>query len=116
MTGWQPRWDQNWPGQGSSSRCKRFRSARTSRGDLITQVSVLFEQLVQNVFQFGGHAAVQLNRRYRSAMQNVPENDRTGRAREGQGAGHHLIDHGAQGKKIAAGVQRFAASLSSGDM
>ena len=80
-------------------------------GDLVAHVAIFFEGFVEDALKLGGHARIQGDRSYGSAVQNVVEDNRAGAAGEGQPAGGQLIEHAAKGKEIASSVEFLATRL-----
>ena len=80
-------------------------------GGLVADAAVLLERLVDDAFQFGGQFRVQAPGRYRGPVQDGIEDDRGGSAGKRQAPCRHLVEDGAEGKEIGAGVKLFAPRL-----
>lgn len=80
-------------------------------GHLVAQIFIFLEQLIKDAFEFGRHVAVELHGRNRRAMKNVAENHGAGGTGKRQRARDRLIENRAEGKQIAARVERLTTSL-----
>src|SRR5258708_6682077 len=79
--------------------------------DLIAHVAIFLERLVENALELGWSGWIQGDRRSRSVVQDVVENDGAGRPGKRMLSGNHLVEHRAERKQIAARIQLFAARL-----
>ncbi len=63
---------------------------------LVTQVVVLLQSFVDDLFQAGGHIVIQAHGRHRRAIHNRLANHRRTLSVKGNIAGRHLVKHGAK--------------------
>ena len=78
---------------------------------LVAQVPVLFEGRVDDALELRRKLRVELDRGDRRAVENRVEDDgRRARPRR-LAARRHLVEHGAEGEEVGAGVERLAARL-----
>ena len=80
-------------------------------GVLVAQVAILLESFVDDLFELRRNVGIEADAERRSAIQNRVEDDCRGFAAERQRAGRHLVEHGAEGKQVGAGVEFLAARL-----
>ena len=71
---------------------------------LIAEVAIFFEGLVDDAFEFGGEIGIHARGGGGRAIENFALDDSGAFAAEGQRAGSHLVEDGAAGKEIGAGV------------
>jgi hypothetical protein len=81
-------------------------------GVLVAQVAVLLESLVDDASSLGGTSGVEPHRGKQARVQNGIEDNRRAFAAEGQLAGGHLIEHGAERKQIVRASSSFARACS----
>ena len=80
-------------------------------GGLVAQLPVFFQQLGGDPAQVRNQFRIYPRSRQRRAVEDGFEYHRRSAAAKGEPSGRHFIEHGAQGKKIAAAVQFFSAGL-----
>ena len=80
-------------------------------GVLVAQVAILFQCLIDDIFQARGQLWILLRQRHRRSIQNCVEDQSLGFAAEGQDAGDHLVEHHAEREQIAACIHFLAPHL-----
>ena len=78
---------------------------------LVAQVTVFLQSFVDDLFQFGGQIGIDAHGGSRLAVQDGVEDDGGSIAAEGDDACAHLVEHGAERKQVAAGVEFLALGL-----
>ena len=69
---------------------------------------VLFESLVDDLFQLGREAASNLPGRHRGLIDDSVENRGRGGALEREHSRRHLVHHDSERKQVGAGIELFA--------
>jgi len=80
-------------------------------GTLVAEVAVFLEGFVDNAFEVRGQVGIQAERGGGRGIENGFEDFRGTAATKRQDAGGHLVEDGAEGKKITAGIEIFGAGL-----
>src|SRR5215831_14651798 len=81
------------------------------RRGLIPQISILFEQLADDVFQLGWNRVIQPHGRNWISIEDSVEDGCRSLSWEGQGSRRHLVEDGPEGKQIGAGINVFSLGL-----
>ena len=80
-------------------------------GDLVARIAVLLKSFVDDAFELQRHARIQRDGRNRGVVQDVVEDDGTGRTGEGKLPGGHLVEDGAERENVRALIQLFSPRL-----
>ena len=78
---------------------------------LVTQVAVFLQGFVDDVFKLGRQIWIQPNRRHGSAVEDRFKDERRRLTSEREDAGHHFVQHYAEGKQVRAGIEFFSLRL-----
>src|SRR5215469_6213116 len=78
-------------------------ASKFSRG-LIPKISILFQQLADDVFQLGWNRGIHPYGRNWRSIEDTVEDDCRSLPRERQGSRRHLVENGPEGKQIGAGI------------
>ncbi len=78
---------------------------------LVAQLTILFQSLVDDLFQLGRQIGVDAHGGSRLAVQDGVKDYGGGVAAEGDDAGRHLVEDGSERKQVAAGVEFLALGL-----
>jgi len=80
-------------------------------GNLVAQISVLFERLVDDVLELGWEIGVQAQRGRGGAVEDCLEDGGGTFSAKREHTGRHLVEHRAEGKQVAPRVQFLAPGL-----
>ena len=78
---------------------------------LVAQITIFFQSLINDVFQFWRKVRVQTNRRNWIARQNFMTNHSRTFSAKRQDSRGHLVEHRAEGKQIAARIEFLGPHL-----
>ena len=78
---------------------------------LIAHITILLQRLGHDLFQLRRNLGVDLPRLHRLAVQDGIEDHSGSAARKCMLASGHLVEHGAEGEQIRAGVEILAPHL-----
>src|SRR5580704_8269194 len=80
-------------------------------GVLVAKIAILLEGLGDDAFEFGWQIGIEAGGRWEGAIEDRVEDEARGIAAEGQRAGSHFVEHGAEGKEVGARIEFLAANL-----